>query len=247
MYGQEKYRSSNAKATRMPWDTIVKIICNLRDLNYEGRISWFRINEPLLDNRIYKILALTKKSMPNCHQTITTNGKLLNQTTYDRLIRSGLDHLSISIYDDDTLRNVSLLNINSNIKLKDRRLWYKWENRGGNIIQLRNQKNDGNCQRPSTGLNVMINGKVVLCCADFYADVVMGNVNQQNLEDIWYGKKFKEYRDQLIISRVGLRLCDGCNHDGRGHEVYGRNLALSRPPRNTTDQVSQILIGQEAT
>ena len=84
----------------MPWSTITKIVFNLRDLDYRGRVSWFRINEPLLENRIFKILAFTKKHLPHCYQSLTTNADFLDQTVYDYLIHSGLDQLSISVYDD---------------------------------------------------------------------------------------------------------------------------------------------------
>jgi len=227
MYGQRKYILAKAKINKMPWKSITKILCNLKDLNYTGRVSWYRINEPLLDKRIYKILELTKKYLPICHQTITTNGDFLDQATLDRLMQSGLDHLSITIYDDKSFKKVNELKISNHVTIKDRRTGYKWENRGGNIAKLRSQRNDGNCHRPSSGLNVMTSGEVSLCCADLYGGVIMGNVHEQRLEKIWYGKRFQEYRERLLVSRAGLRLCEHCDHDGRGHNVYGNSLPLS--------------------
>lgn len=225
MYGQNKFERRNS--VQMPWPVIKKIVANLKDLNYTGRVSWYRINEPLLDERIYEILELTKQQIPNCHQTITSNGDFLDQSKIDRLLKCGLDHLAISIYDDRTFRKVSRFKMCDQVTLKERRSGYQWENRGGNISQLRSQRSHGNCFRPSTGLNITAEGEAVLCCADFYGDVGMGNVREKRLEEIWYGEKFQQYRKTLLVGRSELTLCSSCNHDGRGHGIYGNSIATA--------------------
>lgn len=225
MYGQHKAEGSTTAP--MTWQVIMKILANLKDLRYAGRLSWYRINEPLLDERIYKILELTKQQIPNCHQTLTSNGDFLDQSKIDRLLKCGLDHLAISIYDDRTFLKVSQFKMSDQVTLKERRSGYQWENRGGNISQLRSQRSDGNCFRPSTGLNITAQGEAVLCCADFYGDVSMGNVREKRLEEIWYGEKFQQYRKTLLAGRTGLPLCASCNHDGRGHGIYGNSVSAS--------------------
>ena len=56
-------------------------------------------------------------------------------------------------------------------------------------------------------------GKAILCCSDYKFEVVMGDVNKESLEDIWNGKKYKEYRNKLKKgTREGLKLCKVCNY-----------------------------------
>ena len=74
-------RQDDSKA-RMNWETINRIILNLSDLDYSGRISWFWINEPLLDKRMLDILKLTKKHCPHAFLSLLTNGDLLDETLY---------------------------------------------------------------------------------------------------------------------------------------------------------------------
>lgn len=227
-YGQARYRSEGGdpagSSKRMPWETIERIVRNLADFGYDGRVSWYRINEPLLDKRLPEICRLTKHHLPDCHQTIVTNGSLLTQELYDALIAAGLDHLTVSAYSDDVWRKVVRLRM-PKANIKDRRDHrFRWENRGGNIVELAGATVvplTRDCQRPSTMMNVLPNGDVALCCSDLYGDVIMGNVNRSRLEEIWFGEAFERYREGLKArGRPGLRLCETCDHDGSGH---GRN------------------------
>ena len=64
-------------------------------------------------------------------------------------------------------------------------------------------------------------GEVSLCCADMYTDVVMGNVNESRLEEIWYNEKFEHYRKTLTEKgRKGLMLCDGCSYGGKANGPF---------------------------
>ena len=98
----------------MDWETIERIIYNLRDLNYSGRISWFCINEPLMEKRMLKILKLTRTHCTRAFLSLITNGDLLSQALYRSLRTEGLDALGVSIYDDKTFIKVE--------QIKDERL-----------------------------------------------------------------------------------------------------------------------------
>lgn len=221
-FGQRRYLDEPHTQTLMTWETIETIVDQLVDLKYQNRVSWQRINEPLLDRRLPQIIALTKERLPSCHQSIVTNGDLLSQSKYDELIQSGLDHITISAYDDVTLQKMEELHM-SNFNIKDRRdPNFGWDNRGGNIIQFAEQQIDGYCERPYTGLNVLVNGDIVLCCCDFYGDVTIGNVHQQHIADIWWHNSvLNRYREHLKSTRKGLLLCESCSHPGGGHGIRG--------------------------
>lgn len=61
------------------------------------RITLFNNNEPLLDNRIYSFISLTKKLLPNVEITLSTNGVLLSEVIIKKLNESGLTTLYVSI------------------------------------------------------------------------------------------------------------------------------------------------------
>ena len=55
------------------------------------------------------------------------------------------------------------------------------------------------CEYPWTSLTVMADGNVVPCTQDYDCEMVMGNVNEQSLDEIWNGEKYKEFRRSHIL------------------------------------------------
>lgn len=215
--------------TRMGWSTIERIINNLSSLNYSGRISWFLTNEPLLDTRMTRIIRATRQACPSAFLSLITNGDLLTNETYNELRDAGLDALGVSAYDDATLARVARIEDRRCLRIIDMRQpkSLRLENRGGNI-QINHQYFDADtarfstrgCSRPSTTMAVNVNGQVVLCCADLYGDIVMGDVHNESLESIWNGPGFVHYRQNLAtLGRASLDLCCDCSHDGSSSRI----------------------------
>jgi len=224
-FGQSR---QDADTYEMSWNTIEKIISNLADLDFSGRISWFWINEPLLDKRLPKIIELTRRCVPKSFLTIITNGDLLTKDGVKRLTSAGLDASGVSIYEDDMLTKVKLLNEPAIVPIDLRNASPgQLENRGGNIVQRRTafraltMKNRLlPCARPFTMLTINVRGQVVLCCADMYSDVVAGDISTERLETIWRSPTFADYRRKLATEgRENLPLCRDCSFAGYAPSV----------------------------
>ena len=190
-FGQQRQDPSTLQ---MSWQTIERIVGNLRDLDYRGRISWFWINEPLMDPRILDIIAYTRRECPNAFLSLVTNGDLLTDALYKDLRRNGLDALGISIYDTPAAEHAEAIDGDDRLVLMDMRHARapRLENRAGNVKRhsrlfnkTRNERSHLSCGRPFSMMTVNANGQVTLCCSDLYSDVIMGDVNTQRLEQIW--------------------------------------------------------------
>ncbi|HEY9715620.1 MAG TPA: radical SAM/SPASM domain-containing protein [Chroococcales cyanobacterium] len=225
-FGQER---QDEEIREMDWNTIERLVFNLRDLDFSGRISWFWINEPLLDKRIYDITKFTREHCPRAFMSLITNGDLLNEKVVHNLFESGLDGLRVSIYDDKTFSRMEALPAHDRVVMLDMRSPIPMlENRAGNVQQhghlferAQRALQKSSCSRPFEQLVIDTQGQVVLCCSDMYSDVVMGDAKKDRLEDIWYNEKFEHYRNSLLSTgRNGLNLCDGCSYSGRSHPVY---------------------------
>lgn len=71
------------------------------------------------------------------------------------------------------------------------------------------------CARPFRELVVYHTGDVVLCCHDWGAEHVLGNVTEQTLEGIWYGSSHLQALRQLYAgNRAGVQPCDRCDYHG---------------------------------
>lgn len=52
-------------------------------------------------------------------------------------------------------------------------------------------------------------GDVIPCCMDYDARMVMGNVKEQSLQEIWHGEKFRQARADQLAGRF-LSTCESC-------------------------------------
>jgi radical SAM protein with 4Fe4S-binding SPASM domain len=70
------------------------------------------------------------------------------------------------------------------------------------------------CYRPQRLIYITANGNVLPCCiAPFatvdYASLILGNVYESSLKDIWLGTKYQNFRDQLQTADPP-QCCQGC-------------------------------------
>jgi hypothetical protein len=88
------------RSARMPLELIQKIVGDLegipRDLPFQ--LSPFKVNEPFLDTRLFEILELINRRLPNAEITLTTNASPVTDEKLERLrgVRN-LGYLWISV------------------------------------------------------------------------------------------------------------------------------------------------------
>lgn len=89
----------------------------------------------------------------------------------------------------------------------------KAHNWGGkhNINDAYERKNRIACHRPFGQMIILADGRVVLCCCDYSASVIVGDINKQSIPEIWNGKVLKKIRQEHLkrrFDRIGL--CSEC-------------------------------------
>ncbi len=89
------------------------------------------------------------------------------------------------------------------------------------------------CTTPFLSLNVKRNGDVVICIVDWNKGTVVGNIGNESLKEIWYGRKLREFREMHIEgNRRENESCRNCNFlycnpdnmDGFSRDEYARIL-----------------------
>jgi len=53
-------------------------------------------------------------------------------------------------------------------------------------------------------------GRVVPCCFDKDAENLMGMVNGRSFSDIWYSKKYVDFRKKILSNRKSVSMCTNC-------------------------------------
>ena len=87
---------------------------------------------------------------------------------------------------------------------------------GTTIFGYLGEKQDENlsrfdpCPEIYTKLSIQWDGAVVLCCNDFDASIVLGNVNEKSISEIWRHESIEIYRENLAAGRYDNALCVDC-------------------------------------
>ena len=76
-----------------------KLLNDLSDVDYSGMVLFSGESEPLLHKRLDRLIKSTKDKLPKCRIEVNSNGDLLTLAKLKQLFESGLDTLSISMYD----------------------------------------------------------------------------------------------------------------------------------------------------
>lgn len=71
---------------------------------------------------------------------------------------------------------------------------------------------DNFCKMPFTEMAVRPNGDVVMCCYDLAGEMVMGNIQESGLLDIWLSQPYKKIRENILSRKIDLLpdICKRC-------------------------------------
>lgn len=191
-----------------------KIINELSNMKYTGRISPYFYGESLLDKRIVELVSYARKKCPYSRIFISSNGDVLSKELLVKLIESGMDEILVTNYDD--VEKGQMVDLHKKYPRIVQYRNYKeidLKNRAGSIFEKSTVKTNQPCLRPSKQLVINWKGNVLLCCNDYYEQHIFGNVNNKPILDIWRDKIFIKYREILSLSegRKQIDVCKKCD------------------------------------
>jgi len=214
--------------TEMPKNLYAKIINELKSMQFDGRIAYHVNNDPLIFAPLSEFVEYARQNLPSAWIQILTNGKALTENKAVRLLKAGINELTVNDYNDDPTAEPPkrIQNIYDNVLP---RFYEKPQIRFGhgpdretkNIFrfnvfkrsvnavkssragtspnkQIKSKSPRGFCEYPFTQFNITTDGRVSKCCADFLFSDPMGNVKEDTLMDIWKGEKFQNVRRLLL-------------------------------------------------
>ena len=199
----------------MEIETWYRIIDQLAEINFAGRIGPHFFNEPLLDKRLPQLLEYAHQKLPWSWIQINSNGDFLTEELFLKLISSGVNFFFITNYDetDIPLLNSLQQKYPAFIKVvKNSDMWRT--DRGGEIFH-KEKVLKSPCLRPGAQLVVNWQGEMLLCCMDFYAHYSFGNLKTDNFREIFESVKFQAVKSEIADSRQnGVALCHNCDDPG---------------------------------
>lgn len=69
---------------------------------------------------------------------------------------------------------------------------------------------DNHCWKMWHSCVITWDGKVVPCCFDKDAHFVLGDLNKNAFEEIWFGDQYNQFRSTLLRSRKEIEICKNC-------------------------------------
>jgi hypothetical protein len=200
----------------MPLEMYEKILAELAEGGYEGRVHLYQRGEPLLDGRLMEWTRMARKALPKCHLYISTNGDYLTRRLVHQLIHAGMNEIEVSHYDGlrmDMVRATSHLEgivIHYDKKLSDP--VGHWFNRGGLVdVPSSGKFRDDFCWWIFRKMGISCQGDYALCCADWFPGR-LGNVKDSTIAELWDGPLAWEYRTAHLDRKARtMPMCDKCN------------------------------------
>ena len=209
-----------------------KLCAELKNYDYAGTIRYSGFVEPLLDKNIYNLIKMAKDYLPKCNIELVTNGDPLNLERLKKLFLHGLNKILISAYDGKK-EAIELEKLCQEVKLNDNQYIVRHRyfteskdfgitlsNRSGLMenaeFQIKTLKSPLKkpCFIPSYTFFLDYQGDVLMCPHDWGKKLVLGNLNNENLIDIWFSRKSMNIRKMLNQSNRKFSPCNVCDVDG---------------------------------
>ena len=70
------------------------------------------------------------------------------------------------------------------------------------------------CSAPWFNLTIHSSGKAVMCCIDYKLEYIVGDTNEQTLEEILYGEILERVRQQHLSGSLNFSPCNKCDVSG---------------------------------
>ena len=213
-----------------------KIAKDLLERNYNGRISFSGFGEPLLCKDFDKHLEIFREKLPNVILETNTNGDKLNPERIIKLFDVGLTNLYINMYDGpEQIEFFEKMILETGLDKNKFYLRPHWvgyhkdwglflNNRSGLVTSEENEylkplevSKSRRCFYPFYKMFIDYNGDVLFCSNDWGRKIIVGNINETSIYEIWTSKKLNKIRQKLSKKDRNFAPCNTCSINGELH------------------------------
>lgn len=211
----------------MDVETIHNMCDGLTDIDYNGRITFSGMGEPLLHHNVYSLLKPIKQRVKSLERLqVITNGDKLTRDIVTQLIDCGVDRIEINMYDGPEQEShfkemfdgmSEHMHLRHHYHGPDKTYGLIVNNRAGAINMGTSSTEHKNraCYLPFYKLVIDWNGDILLCAQDWLHEAEINlNINEMSVKDVWLSDQLQQYRDWLLVSSRCMTPCNKCNVNG---------------------------------
>lgn len=216
----------------IPIQLFEKVMKELSEVEYDGMILFSGFGEPLLHKNLEALIRMAKNYCPNTRIETVTDGDFVTPDKLRSLFNAGLDSLLISLYDGPDQMDIfnamreEVGLTESQIVLRKR--WLPPEenygitlvNRSGMVeipevgVGPLEEPMKRRCYYPFYQVVVNYDGAVLLCTHDWGKKLVVGNLNNNTIHELWDNKAMRRVRLRLAEADRNFAPCNLCDADG---------------------------------
>lgn len=200
--------------------TAYTIARSLIKMGFNGRIGIVGFGEPLTHKGICEIVQILRIVDAQWIE-VNTNGDFLDRKIIEDLYRAGCTHITVSMYDKDISETLFDMAKGIPIVITPRHNYKeKFELQLVNRIEILDPSSvhsplNKPCYVPFYKMFIDWNGDVLICNNDWGRKGIVGNVNHDDIQDIWLSDNLRQYREFLQAgARDKCTPCNKCNIDG---------------------------------
>ena len=210
-------------------DLFTKVVTDLSDISYSGRLVFSGFGEPLLHTDVYGLLRVSRDVLHDCQLEVVTNGDRLTSSVMQKLFDAGLTTLLVSMYDGSwQIAHFEAVIEESGIAkdrviLRERYLPVKQgyginlTNRAGNVsvaeagVKALREPMNHPCFYTHYRMMIDHHGDVLLCPHDWGKRIIVGNLKEEHIVEIWTGSVLTQIRQRLGGGDRGFSPCNVCD------------------------------------
>ena len=225
--------TDNNGILHLPTEVYEGVMKDLNKVGFKGGIIYSGFSESFLYKHIEEVIKISKEQCPESRIEMITDGDFLTIDKLNTVFEAGLTRLDVSVYDGpDKVKPFEDLRVEAGLNKEQfhiRERWYAPEehfgisglnNRAGaNIMaEINVNKLDTplkrKCFYPFYQIMVDFDGAVLLCNNDWDKRLILGNVKETSILDIWNSKKYKDVRENLANANRNHSPCNRCDANG---------------------------------
>lgn len=231
-----------------------KIMSDLKDIDYTGRVSYSGFGEPLLHPKHLDLIKITRELLPDCWLDMVSNGDRITAKKMTELFDAGLTTLLISMYDGpeqiehfESIISEAQLPEGSVILRKrylppEESYGINVTNRAGMVsvkeigVTVLTEAMKHPCYYTHYRMMIDYTGEVLLCPHDWGKKLIVGDLHKQSILEIWTGRLLTSVRKRLGEGDRAFPPCNKCDvlgtrqggeHFNAWQEHYKREIQSS--------------------
>jgi len=216
----------------LPIEIYTNVMKDLSKERFRGGILYSAFSEPILYKHLEEVIKITKEQCPETRIEMVTNGDHLTMDKLNKIFAAGLTQISVSLYDGpEQVKPFEDMRLKAGLNKEQfdiRKRWLPPEkhfginltNRAGANIMTDIKVNKLNtaikrkCFYPFYQVLIDYDGAVLLCNHDWHKRLILGNVKEISILDVWDSKKYKEVRRRLTGANRNHSPCNICDANG---------------------------------